>query len=94
LCAVLLRRLFFSYFKAIIQNTPPDVLEQIKNQIILLIRSPCDPNLKKKICDSAAELAKRLIGECFQLIYYYYLISLYFYSQTIVATIVGLSFLI
>lgn len=40
----------------------PEILEQIKNQILLLLKSPQDPALLKKVCEVAAELAKRLIG--------------------------------
>ncbi|RWS30151.1 importin-5-like protein [Leptotrombidium deliense] len=63
LSAVLLRRLIFSSYDEIAQNSSQDVIEQMKAQILLSIRTLADASSKKKLCDAAAELAKRLIDE-------------------------------
>lgn len=63
LCAVLLRRMFFASYDSIEEVITPEILEQIKNQILLLLKNPQDASLLKKMCEVAAELAKRLIDE-------------------------------
>ena len=63
LCAVLSRRQFFSNFEEIAQNTSPETQNQLKNQIIHLIRTSDEHGLRKKMCGCAAELTKRFIGE-------------------------------
>ncbi|RWS08235.1 importin-5-like protein [Dinothrombium tinctorium] len=63
LSAVLLRRLIFSFYEDISQNNGGEAIEQMKAQILHSIRTLSDPSSKKKLCDAAAELAKRSIDE-------------------------------
>lgn len=60
---VLFRRLLSSDFEKIEKELPIESFQVIKNDILLLIRVPCDATLKRKICDAASELARNLIDD-------------------------------
>uniref|UniRef100_H3B692 Importin-5 n=1 Tax=Latimeria chalumnae TaxID=7897 RepID=H3B692_LATCH len=63
MAAVLLRRLLSSTFDEIYPALPPDAQNAIKSEILLSIQMETSPNMRKKICDIAAELARNLIDD-------------------------------
>lgn len=61
---MLLRRILYTNFVDIHKEVPPDIFEQYKSQVIVLIQKEnMTLSLKKKVCDVASELARNLIDE-------------------------------
>ena len=66
LAIVLFRRLLSSEFDNVQQNVPKEEFEQMKVDLLSLVKLPTsDAALKRKVCDAAAELAKNLIGNVY-----------------------------
>ncbi|KAJ8282166.1 hypothetical protein COCON_G00046850 [Conger conger] len=63
MAAVLLRRLLSSSFDEIYPSLPPDMQTAIKTELLLGIQSEDLPNIRKKVCDIAAELSRNLIDD-------------------------------
>ncbi|KAG5852294.1 hypothetical protein ANANG_G00060860 [Anguilla anguilla] len=63
MAAVLLRRLLSSSFDEIYPSLPPDMQTAIKSELLLGIQSEALPNIRKKVCDIAAELSRNLIDD-------------------------------
>ncbi|KAG7463760.1 hypothetical protein MATL_G00180070 [Megalops atlanticus] len=63
MAAVLLRRLLSSSFDEIYPGLPPDMHTAIKTELLMGIQSEASPNIRKKVCDIAAELARNLIDD-------------------------------
>ena len=63
LAIVLFRRLLTTDFAAISSGLPPESINQMKSDLLTLIKIPSDTLIKRKICDATAELAKNLIDE-------------------------------
>lgn len=63
LAAVLLRKLLSSDFMEIYTKLPTNEQNNLKSQIILLIQNCENDNLRRKICDAAAEVARNLIDD-------------------------------
>ncbi|XP_036401280.1 importin-5 [Megalops cyprinoides] len=63
MAAVLLRRLLSSSFDEIYPGLPPDMQTAIKTELLMGIQSEASPNIRKKICDIAAELTRNLIDD-------------------------------
>lgn len=60
--AVLLRRLFSTEFTDFYDKLPPESKAQLKEQVLLAIQLPDQTEqLRHKICDIAAEVARNLI---------------------------------
>jgi hypothetical protein len=62
LSAVLLRRLIFSSFDDIVKSGSHIIVEQMKTELLLLMRKDITIALRRKVCDITAELAKNCIG--------------------------------
>lgn len=63
MAAVLLRRLLSSSFEEVYPSLTIDVQTAIKTELLAGIQSECSSNIRKKVCDIAAELSRNLIGE-------------------------------
>uniref|UniRef100_A0A8C4STW7 Importin-5 n=1 Tax=Erpetoichthys calabaricus TaxID=27687 RepID=A0A8C4STW7_ERPCA len=63
MAAVLLRRLFSSAFDEIYPILSTDLQNVIRSELLLGIQMEGSPNIRKKICDIAAELARNLIDD-------------------------------
>ncbi|XP_041482292.1 importin-5-like [Lytechinus variegatus] len=63
LAAVLLRRVFNTNFDQLWPNTPQDVQEMIKTQLVQILQHITDGSLRRKVCDAIAELARNLIDD-------------------------------
>lgn len=63
LSIVLFRRLLVSDFAQVSAGLPPESLNQMKADLLTLVKLPCEPTIKKKVCDATAELAKNLIDD-------------------------------
>ncbi|XP_039601355.1 importin-5 [Polypterus senegalus] len=63
MAAVLLRRLFSSAFDEIYPILSTDLQNVIRSELLLGIQMEGSPNIRKKICDVAAELARNLIDD-------------------------------
>ncbi|KAI1286009.1 Importin-5 [Halotydeus destructor] len=63
LSIVLLRRLFSTDFDKYSGTSTPDAVNQMKIDILALVKTPIDAVLKRKICDAAAELAKNFLDD-------------------------------
>ncbi|CAG2115591.1 unnamed protein product, partial [Medioppia subpectinata] len=63
LAAVLLRRLIFSDFPEIVKSITEEDFEKIKFQTLLLLEKNISKNMRQKVCDIAAELAKNCIDD-------------------------------
>lgn len=71
MAAVLLRRLLSSSFEEIYPGLTVSMQAAIKTELLTSIQQETSPNIRKKVCDIAAELSRNLIGKglllCFQL---------------------------
>ncbi|CAL1261451.1 unnamed protein product [Larinioides sclopetarius] len=63
LAAVLLRRLITSDFEQVFTKLAPNVQNEIKTQLLLRLQADVNHNLRRKICDVAAELARNCIDD-------------------------------
>ncbi|XP_053719016.1 importin-5 [Synchiropus splendidus] len=63
MAAVLLRRLVSSSFEEIYPNLTPDMQTAIKAELLADIQQETSANLRKKVCDIAAELSRNLIDD-------------------------------
>uniref|UniRef100_A0A1L8DXF0 Putative karyopherin importin beta 3 n=4 Tax=Nyssomyia neivai TaxID=330878 RepID=A0A1L8DXF0_9DIPT len=63
MAAVVLRRLFTSEFQEFYPLLPPEHQAQLKQQIVALVQQDESPNMRRKICDVAAEVARNLIDD-------------------------------
>lgn len=63
MAAVLLRRLLSSSFEEVYPSLAIDMQTAIKTELLAGIQSECTSNIRKKVCDIAAELSRNLIGE-------------------------------
>lgn len=64
MAAVLLRRLLSSSFEEIYPGLAETMQMAIKTELLLSIQQETSPNIRKKVCDIAAELSRNLIGKC------------------------------
>lgn len=62
MAAVLLRRLLSSSFEEVYPSLTIDMQTAIKTELLTGIQSDSSSNIRKKVCDIAAELARNLIG--------------------------------
>jgi hypothetical protein len=60
----MLRRLFTSQFEESWPLLSLDVQNGIKQEMLVAVKDTTFPALRKKTCDAAAELARRLVGMC------------------------------
>lgn len=63
MAAVLLRRLLSSSFEEVYPSLAIDVQTAIRTELLAGIQSEGSSNIRKKVCDIAAELSRNLIGE-------------------------------
>ncbi|XP_053311326.1 importin-5 [Spea bombifrons] len=63
MAAVLLRRLLSSSFEEVYPSLPAEVQDAIKSELLLVIQLEAQSNMRKKICDIVAELARNLIDD-------------------------------
>uniref|UniRef100_A0A8C5LUS5 Importin-5 n=1 Tax=Leptobrachium leishanense TaxID=445787 RepID=A0A8C5LUS5_9ANUR len=63
MAAVLLRRLLSSSFEDVYPSLPVEVQNAIKSELLLVIQLEAQSNMRKKICDIVAELARNLIDD-------------------------------
>lgn len=63
LAAVLLRRLISTDFEEISTKLNVEGLNLLKTQLLIIIQQDINPLLRKKICDTVAELARNLIDD-------------------------------
>ncbi|KAG8586378.1 hypothetical protein GDO81_005362 [Engystomops pustulosus] len=63
MAAVLLRRLLSSSFEEVYPSLPSDVQNAIKTELLVVIQLEAQSNMRKKICDIVAELARNLIDD-------------------------------
>lgn len=63
MAAVLLRRLLSSSFEEIYPGLTLEMQTAIKTELLTSIQHETSPNIRKKVCDIAAELCRNLIGE-------------------------------
>uniref|UniRef100_A0A8C2L8C4 Karyopherin (importin) beta 3 n=1 Tax=Cyprinus carpio TaxID=7962 RepID=A0A8C2L8C4_CYPCA len=63
MAAVLLRRLMSSSFEEVYPSLAIDVQTAIKTELLAGIQSEGSPNIRKKVCDIAAELTRNLIDD-------------------------------
>ncbi|CRK99390.1 CLUMA_CG012554, isoform A [Clunio marinus] len=63
IASVLLRRVFSSEFQDFFPKLPVDAQTELKQQILLLLQQETSPNLKRKICEVVAEVARNLIDD-------------------------------
>ncbi|KAF8785478.1 Importin-5 like protein [Argiope bruennichi] len=63
LAAVLLRRLITSDFDVVFAKLMPEVQEGVKTRLLLRLQEDRNHNLRRKICDVAAELARNCIDD-------------------------------
>ncbi|XP_013772605.1 importin-5-like [Limulus polyphemus] len=61
--AVLLRRVISGDFENFFPKLNLESQAQIKNQLLLTVQQDLSPQLRKKVCEAASELAKNLIDE-------------------------------
>lgn len=62
MAAVLLRRLLSSSFDDVFPGLTLEMQTAIKTELLTSIQLETSPNIRKKICDIAAELSRNLIG--------------------------------
>uniref|UniRef100_A0A3Q1JCR6 TOG domain-containing protein n=1 Tax=Anabas testudineus TaxID=64144 RepID=A0A3Q1JCR6_ANATE len=62
MAAVLLRRLLSSSFEEIYPSLTIEMQTAIKTELLTSIQQETSPNIRKKVCDIAAELSRNLIG--------------------------------
>lgn len=63
MAAVLLRRLLSSSFEEIYPGLTLEMQTVIKTELLTSIQTETSPNIRKKVCDIAAELTRNLIGK-------------------------------
>lgn len=63
MAAVLLRRLFSSEFLEFYKGLPEESQGQLLQQLLLAIQQDVTPNLRRKICEVVAEVARSLIDD-------------------------------
>ncbi|EDW13655.1 importin-5 [Drosophila mojavensis] len=63
MAAVLLRRLFTSDFMEFYKELPVDSQNQLLQQILMAVQQDVTPQLRRKICEVVAEVARNLIDE-------------------------------
>ncbi|EEC04565.1 Ran-binding protein, putative [Ixodes scapularis] len=63
LAAVLLRRLFSTDFDKCFPELPPEAQAQLKDQLLLSIQNETSNTLRKRVCECAAELARKLLDD-------------------------------
>uniref|UniRef100_A0A672KA94 IPO4/5-like TPR repeats domain-containing protein n=2 Tax=Sinocyclocheilus grahami TaxID=75366 RepID=A0A672KA94_SINGR len=63
MAAVLLRRLLSSSFEEVYPSLAIDMQTAIKTELLAGIQSEGSSNIRKKVCDIAAELARNLIDD-------------------------------
>lgn len=63
MAAVLLRRLLSASFEEIYPGLTLDMQTAIKAELLISIQQANPPNIRKKVCDIAAELCRNLIGK-------------------------------
>lgn len=63
MAAVLLRRLLSSSFEEIYPGLTLEMQTAIKAELLTSIQQATSPNIRKKVCDIAAELCRNLIGK-------------------------------
>lgn len=61
--AVLLRRLFSTEFLDFYEKLPPESKTQLKEQVLLAIQQEQTEQMRHKVCDVAAEVARNLIDD-------------------------------
>ncbi|XP_076324305.1 importin-5-like isoform X2 [Tachypleus tridentatus] len=61
--AVLLRRVISGDFEHFFPKLNSESQAQLKNQLLLTVQQDLSPQLRKKVCDAASELARNLIDE-------------------------------
>lgn len=66
MAAVLLRRLLSSSFEEIYPGLTVALQAAIKTELLTSIQQESSPNIRKKVCDIAAELSRNLIGNAAQ----------------------------
>lgn len=62
MAAVLLRRLLSSSFEEIYPGLTVSLQAAIKTELVAIIQTENTPNIRKKVCDVAAELSRNLVG--------------------------------
>lgn len=62
MAAVLLRRLLSSSFEEIYPGLTVSLQAAIKTELVTIIQMENTPNIRKKVCDVAAELSRNLVG--------------------------------
>lgn len=62
MAAVLLRRLLSSSFEEIYPGLTISLQAAIKTELVTIIQTENAPNIRKKVCDVAAELSRNLVG--------------------------------
>ncbi|KAJ3584175.1 hypothetical protein NHX12_014671 [Muraenolepis orangiensis] len=63
MAAVLLRRLLSSSFEEIYPGLTVDMQTAVKTELLASIQQEASPNIRKKVCDIAAELSRNLVGD-------------------------------
>lgn len=63
MAAVVLRRLFSSDFQDFYKNLPAETQAQLKQQVLLTLQQDESPNMRRKICEVVAEVARNLIDD-------------------------------
>uniref|UniRef100_A0A8C5A3Q9 TOG domain-containing protein n=1 Tax=Gadus morhua TaxID=8049 RepID=A0A8C5A3Q9_GADMO len=63
MAAVLLRRLLSSSFEEIYPGLTVEMQTAVKTELLASIQTEASPNIRKKVCDIAAELSRNLVGE-------------------------------
>lgn len=63
MAAVLLRRLLSSSFEEIYPGLTVSMQAAIKTELLTSIQQESSQNIRKKVCDIAAELCRNLIGK-------------------------------
>lgn len=62
MAAVLLRRLLSSSFEEIYPGLTLEMQTAVKTELLSSIQQESSPNIRKKVCDIAAELCRNLVG--------------------------------
>lgn len=73
MAAVLLRRLLSSSFEEIYPGLTVALQAAIKTELLTSIQQESSPNIRKKVCDIAAELSRNLIGNAVQSFFFFFL---------------------
>ena len=62
MAAVLLRRLYTSYFEEFWEQFAPEMQATVKQQMLLCVQQEQNPAIRRKMCECAAELARNMLG--------------------------------